>query len=102
MAKNLAIDLGTANTLVYQEDAGIVINEPSVIAVNRKTGEVLATGEEAWRMIGKTPGHIVAVRPVRGGAITDVDVTEKLIRMSVQRAGVTRFSRPKVLICVPS
>ncbi len=102
MAKDLAIDLGTANTLVYRKGDGIVINEPSVIAVNRKTGDVLATGEEAWKMIGRTPGHIVAVRPLRGGAITDFEVTEKMIRMLLQRAGVSRFSRPKVLICVPS
>jgi rod shape-determining protein MreB and related proteins len=102
MAKDLAIDLGTANTLVYRKGDGIVINEPTVIAVNRKTGEVLAQGEEAWEMIGRTPGNIVAVRPLRGGAITDFDVTEKMIRMLLQRAGVSRFSRPKVLICVPS
>lgn len=102
MAKDLAVDLGTANTLVYRKGDGIVINEPSVIAVNRSTGEVLATGEEAWRMIGKTPGYIVAVRPLRGGAITDFEVTEKMIRLLLQRAGVSRFSRPKVLICVPS
>ena len=102
MAKDLAIDLGTANTLVYRKGDGIIINEPTVIAVNRKTGEVLAHGEEAWEMIGRTPGNIVAVRPLRGGAITDFDVTEKMIRMLLQRAGVSRFSRPKGLICVPS
>jgi len=102
MTRNLAIDLGTANTLVYKEYEGIVINEPSVIAVNRRSGEVLATGKEAWEMIGKTPGNIVAVRPLRGGAITDFEVTEKMIRLLLQRAGVSRFSRPKVLICVPS
>ena len=102
MAKDLAIDLGTANTLVYRKGDGIVINEPSVIAVNRKSGDVLATGDEAWHMIGRTPGHIVAVRPLRGGAITDFEVTEKMIRLLLQRAGVSRFSRPKVLICVPS
>jgi len=102
MAKDLAIDLGTANTLVYRKGDGIVINEPTVIAVNRRTGEVLAHGEQAWDMIGRTPGNIVAVRPLRGGAITDFEVTEKMIRMLLQRAGVSRFSRPKVLICVPS
>jgi rod shape-determining protein MreB len=102
MARDLAIDLGTANTLVYMEGRGIVINEPSVIAVNRTTGEVLATGHEAWDMIGRTPGNIVAVRPLRGGAITDFEITEKMIRLLLQRAGVSRFSRPKVLICVPS
>jgi hypothetical protein len=66
MARDLAIDLGTANTLVYMKGRGIVLNEPSVIALNRQTGEVLATGREAWQMIGRTPGYIVAVRPLRG------------------------------------
>ena len=102
MARDLAIDLGTANTLVYMQGRGIVINEPSVIAVNRRSGEVLATGEEAWQMIGRTPGYIVAVRPLRGGAITDFDVTERMIRLLLQRVGVSRFTRPKVVICVPS
>ena len=88
MARDLAIDLGTANTLVYMQGRGIVINEPSVIAVNRKTGEVLATGQEAWGMIGRTPGYIVAVRPLRGGAITDFEITEKMIRLLLQRAGI--------------
>jgi rod shape-determining protein MreB len=81
---------------------GIVLNEPSVIALNRQTGEVLATGREAWQMIGRTPGYIVAVRPLRGGAITDFDITERMIRLLLQRVGVTRFNRPKVVICVPS
>ena len=102
MARDLAIDLGTANTLVYMKGKGIVLNEPSVIAMNRQTGEVLATGHEAWQMIGRTPGYIVAVRPLRGGAITDFDVTERMIRLLLQRVGVSRFTRPKVVICVPS
>src|SRR5947208_13262500 len=102
MARDLAIDLGTANTLVYMKGRGIVLNEPSVIALNRQTGEVLATGREAWQMIGRTPGHIVAVRPLRGGAITDFEVTERLIRMLFQRAGITRMQRARVLVCVPS
>src|SRR5918997_4330853 len=102
MARDLAIDLGTANTLVYMKGKGIVLNEPSVIALNRQTGEVLATGREAWQMIGRTPGYIVAVRPLRGGAITDFDITERMIRLLLQRCGVTRFNRPRVVICVPS
>ena len=81
---------------------GIVLNEPSVIALNRQTGEVLATGREAWQMIGRTPGYIVAVRPLRGGAITDFEITERMIRLLLQRVGVSRFTRPKVVICVPS
>ena len=102
MARDLAIDLGTANTLVYQKQKGILFGEPTVIALNKETGAVLAMGEEAWQMIGRTPGYIVAVRPLSSGAISDFDVTEKLIRLILQRAGVSRFARPKVLICVPS
>lgn len=102
MARDLAIDLGTANTLVYQKQKGILFGEPTVLALNKDTGVVLAMGEEAWRMIGRTPGYIVAVRPLRSGAISDFDVTEKLIRLILQRSGVNKFSRPKVLICVPS
>ena len=102
MARDLAIDLGTANTLVYARGRGIVLNEPSVIALNSQTGEVLATGQDAWHMIGRTPGYIVAVRPLRGGAIKDFDVTEKMIRLLLQRVGVSRFNRPRVVICVPS
>jgi rod shape-determining protein MreB len=73
-----------------------------VLALNKENGAVLAMGEEAWRMIGRTPGYIVAVRPLRSGAISDFEVTEKLIRLILQRAGVSRFARPKVLVCVPS
>ncbi|MDQ3962732.1 MAG: rod shape-determining protein [Actinomycetota bacterium] len=102
MPRDLAIDLGTANTLVYQKQRGILFGEPTVLALNKETGAVLAMGEEAWRMIGRTPGYIVAVRPLRSGAISDFDVTEKLIRLILQRSGVNRFARPRVLICVPS
>jgi rod shape-determining protein MreB len=102
MARDLAIDLGTANTLVYARGEGIVLNEPSVIALNTRSGEVLAIGHEAWKMIGRTPGHIVAVRPLRHGAITDFEVTERMIRLVLQRVGISRFNRPRVLICVPS
>ncbi len=87
---------------MYAKGRGIVLNEPSVIALNSQSGDVLATGREAWHMIGRTPGYIVAVRPLRKGAITDYDITEKMIRLLLQRAGVTRFSRPRVVICVPS
>ena len=102
LARDLAIDLGTANTLVYAKGEGIVLNEPSVIALNSLNHEVLAMGREAWQMIGRTPGYIVAVRPLRQGAITDYDVTQRMIRMLLQRVGVSRLNRPKVLICVPS
>ncbi len=102
MGRDIAIDLGTANTLVYQKQKGILFAEPTVLALNKENGAVLAMGEEAWHMIGRTPGYIVAVRPLRSGAISDFDVTEKLIRMVLQKAGVGRFSRPRVLVCVPS
>lgn len=102
MSRDLAIDLGTANTLVYAKGRGILFGEPTVLALNKENGAVLAMGDEAWRMIGRTPGYIVAVRPLRSGAISDFDVTEKLIRLILQRAGVGKFARPRVLICVPS
>src|SRR6059036_4010110 len=102
VARDLAIDLGTANTLVYERGRGIVLNEPSVIALNSRSGEVLAMGHEAWQMIGRTPGYIVAVRPLRQGAITDFEITQRMIRLLLQRAGLSRFQRPRVLICVPS
>jgi rod shape-determining protein MreB len=102
VARDLAIDLGTANTLVYERGRGIVLNEPSVIALNSRTNEVLAMGHEAWQMIGRTPGYIIAVRPLRGGAITDFDITQRMIRLLLQRVGVNRFNRPRIVICVPS
>ena len=102
MARDLAIDLGTANTLVYARGQGIVLNEPTVIALNSRTQDVLAMGHEAWQMIGRTPSYIVAVRPLRQGAITDFDITQRMIRLLLQRVGVNRFNRPKVVICVPS
>ena len=102
VARDLAIDLGTANTLVYARGRGIVLNEPTVIALNTRTQEVLAMGQDAWQMIGRTPGYIVAVRPLRQGAITDFDVTERMIRLLLHRCGVSRLNRPRVLICVPS
>src|ERR1041384_7472733 len=102
MARDIAIDLGTANTLVYTRGLGIVLNEPTVIALNSRTQEVLAMGHEAWLMIGRTPGYIVAVRPLRQGAITDFEVTQRMIRLLLQRVGVNRFNRPRVVICVPS
>jgi rod shape-determining protein MreB len=102
VARDIAIDLGTANTLVYVRGKGIVLNEPTVIALNTRTHEALAIGQQAWQMIGRTPGYIVAVRPLRQGAITDFEITERLIRLVLERSGVSRLSRARVLICVPS
>jgi rod shape-determining protein MreB len=99
---DLAIDLGTANTLVYARGRGIILFEPTVIALNSRTQDVLAMGNQAWHMIGRTPGHIVAVRPLRGGAITDFEITQRLIRLIFERSGVNRLQRARVLVCVPS
>src|SRR5580658_2336167 len=102
MSRDLAIDLGTANTLVYAKGKGLVLNEPTVVALDSRTREVLAIGTDAWQMIGRTPGYIVAARPLRGGAITDFEVTERMLSVLLHRVGVSRLNRPKVLICVPS
>jgi rod shape-determining protein MreB len=102
VARDLAIDLGTANTLVYARGEGIVLDEPSVIALNSKSGQVLAMGHEAWQMIGRTPGSIVAVRPMRHGAITNFEITQRMIRLLLQRVGISRLNRPRVVVCVPS
>ncbi len=102
MSRALAIDLGTANTLVYVRGRGIQLRQPTVIALNEGTGEILALGDEAYAMIGRTPGHIVAVRPLRGGAISDFETTARLIRMLLQRACRGRVGKPRVVVCVPS
>ncbi len=102
MSRDLAIDLGTANTLVYAKGKGLVLNEPTVVALDSRSRDVLAIGTDAWQMIGRTPGYIVAERPLRGGAITDFEVTERMLSVLLRRVGVSRLNRPKVLICVPS
>jgi rod shape-determining protein MreB len=103
MSRDIAIDLGTANTLIYISGRGIVLNEPTVIALNRDSGQVLAMGQDAFRMIGRTPGYIVAERPLRRGAITDFEVTERYIRLLLEKVGVRRrLPRPRALICIPS
>jgi len=102
MGRDLAIDLGTANTLIYASGRGIVLNEPTVIALNRENNQVLAVGQEAWQMIGRTPGYIVAERPLRRGAISDFDITERYIRLLMEKVGVRRLARTRVLIAIPS
>jgi rod shape-determining protein MreB len=102
MGRDLAIDLGTANTLVYRLGEGIVFQEPTVVALHGGTGEVLAMGEDAWRMIGGDSGNVVAVRPLRGGVMTEYDITQRMIEVVVRRAGASRFPRPRVLVCVSS
>jgi rod shape-determining protein MreB and related proteins len=99
----MAVDLGTANTLVYVRGRGIVLDEPSVVAINTRNGAVLAVGSEAKRMIGRTPGHIVATRPLKDGVIVDFDVTEKMLRYFIQSVHKRRFlTKPRVVVCVPS
>lgn len=99
---DLAIDLGTANTLVYRLGAGVVLREPTVVAVTGRGGEVLGLGEEVWEMLARAPSEVTSVRPFRDGAVTDYGLTEQLLRLILQRAGATRFRRPRVLLCVPS
>lgn len=98
----MAVDLGTANTLVYVEGQGIVLNEPSVVAVNTATGRPIAVGAEAKRMVGRTPSHIEAIRPLKDGVIADFDICEKMLRYFIQRVHHRRFAKPQVVICVPS
>jgi rod shape-determining protein MreB len=103
LGRDMAVDLGTANTLVYVRGRGIVLNEPSVVAVNTVTGAILAVGAEAKRMIGRTPSHIRAVRPLKDGVIADFDITEKMLRYFIQKVHHRRFlAKPRVVICVPS
>ncbi|MBL7150018.1 MAG: rod shape-determining protein [Candidatus Pacebacteria bacterium] len=102
--QDIAIDLGTANSLVYVRGRGIVIAEPSVVAINRKTGQILAIGEEARKMVGRTPAHIVATRPLVSGVISDFDVTEQMLRYFIEKVHKRKFilnPRPRVIIGIP-
>ena len=102
-SKNIGIDLGTANTLVLVEGKGIVINEPSVVAIDRDSNEIFAVGNKAKEMVGRTPGNIVAIRPLKDGVIADFEVTERLLRDFINKATRrSRFRRPRVVISVPS
>ena len=100
--RDMAVDLGTSNTLVYVRGRGIVLNEPSVVAVNVHDGTPLAVGVEAKRMIGRTPSHIQAIRPLKDGVIADFDVCEKMLRYFIQKVHNRRWARPRMVICVPS
>lgn len=102
-SRDMGIDLGTANTLVHVKGRGIVLREPSVVAIQRDTGEILAVGEEAKQMIGRTPGNIVAVRPLKDGVIADFDVTQAMLKYFIRKALDTKsFIRPRVVVGVPS
>ena len=103
IGRDMAVDLGTANTLVYVRGRGIVLNEPSVVAINQNSGGILAVGAEAKKMIGRTPGNIVAVRPLKDGVIADFDTTERMLRYFIQKVHKRRyFAKPRLVICVPS
>ncbi|HHE76590.1 MAG TPA: rod shape-determining protein, partial [Candidatus Parcubacteria bacterium] len=103
-SNNIAIDLGTANSLVYVQNKGIVINEPSVVALNKKTGQILAIGEEAKKMVGRTPAYIVATRPLINGVVSDFDVTEQMLRYFIGKVNRNKFllaPRPRVIVGIP-
>ncbi len=102
MGRDMAVDLGTANTLVYVRGEGIVLDEPSVVAINTHDGRPLAVGAEAKRMIGRTPSHIQAIRPLRDGVIADFDICEKMLRYFIQKVHQSRLAKPRMVICVPS
>ena len=100
-SEDIAIDLGTANSEVYVRGRGIVIQEPSVVAINQKTGQVLAIGLEAKKMVGRTPGHIVATRPLRSGVISDFEVTEQMLRYFIEKARKRKWIGPRVIVGIP-
>jgi rod shape-determining protein MreB and related proteins len=103
VGRDMGIDLGTANTLVYVKGKGIVLDEPSIVAIDKDTNKILAVGKEAKRMVGRTPGNIVAIRPLRDGVIADFETTEKMLRYFIQRVHKNvAFARPRIVICVPS
>nr|WP_308222451.1 MULTISPECIES: rod shape-determining protein [unclassified Frankia] len=103
LGRDMAVDLGTANTLVYVRGRGIVLNEPSVVAINTTTSGILAVGTDAKRMIGRTPGNVVAVRPLKDGVIADFETTERMLRYFIQKVHRRRhFAKPRLVVCVPS
>ncbi|MCM3610340.1 rod shape-determining protein [Planococcus sp. MERTA32b] len=102
-SRDIGIDLGTANVLIYVKGKGVILNEPSVVAMDRKTNQVIAVGEEARKMIGRTPANIVAVRPLKEGVIADFDVTEIMLKYFIERLKVRGFmNKPRILICCPT
>ena len=102
-SKDIGIDLGTANVLIHVKGSGVVLDEPSVVTIERDTKRVLAVGEEARRMVGRTPGNIVAIRPLRDGVIADFEITEAMLRHFINRVGARSwYSHPRILICAPT
>ncbi|MFK7917525.1 MAG: rod shape-determining protein [Ilumatobacter sp.] len=102
LGRDLAIDLGTANTLIYVRGQGVVLDEPSVVAINVNDGRPVAVGLEAKRMMGRTPNHIKAIRPLKDGVIADFEVCEKMLRYFIQKVHASKWSKPRMVICVPS
>ncbi|HYN34654.1 MAG TPA: rod shape-determining protein [Ilumatobacteraceae bacterium] len=102
LGRDLAIDLGTANTLIYVRGHGVVLNEPSVVALNANDGRPVAVGMEAKRMMGRTPNHIKVIRPLKDGVIADFEVCEKMLRYFIQKVHSSKWSKPRMVICVPS
>ncbi len=102
LAKDIGIDLGTASVLVYVKGKGVVLNEPSVVALDKNTGKLLKVGSDAQAMLGRTPGNIIAIRPLREGVISDYDMTERMLREFIRKVVGVQFFKPRVIICVPS
>ena len=103
IGRDMAVDLGTANTVVYVRGQGIVLNEPSIVALDTRNGKILAVGTQAKRMLGRTPGHFEAIRPLKDGVIADFDVCEKMLRYFIQRVHQrNRWAKPRMVICIPS
>src|SRR5680860_218667 len=102
LGRDLAVDLGTANTLVYERGRGVVLDEPSVVAIEAGTGRLVAAGRPAREMLGRTPGHVHAIRPLQDGVISDADVAERMLRYFIDQVRPSRLIRPRMVVCVPS
>ena len=102
LGRDLAVDLGTANTLVYERGRGVVLDEPSVVAIESGTGRLVAAGRQAKEMLGRTPGHVHAIRPLHDGVISDADVAERMLRYFIDQVRPSRLIRPRMVVCVPS
>ena len=102
LIKDIGIDLGTASVLVYIKGKGVVLREPSVVAIDKNTGKLLKVGSEAQAMMGSTPGNIVAIRPLREGVISDYDMTERMLKEFIKKVAGFQLIKPRLLICVPS
>ncbi|MBP3337389.1 MAG: rod shape-determining protein [Clostridia bacterium] len=101
MARDIGIDLGTANTLVYMKGKGVILREPSVVAMNKSTGQVLKVGNDAKEMIGRTPGNVVAIRPLKDGVIADLESTQAMMKYFIKKASTGGFFKPRVVVCIP-